>query len=50
MNFLTIPLTFVIGLSFLLSASHIKSKYISKFFYCIGTFGVIIAMYIAWPK
>ncbi|WP_164505119.1 hypothetical protein [Companilactobacillus hulinensis] len=50
MNFFTMALTFIIGLSFLLSASHVKSGKIAKFFYCIGTFGIIMAMYIAWPK
>ncbi|USQ68008.1 hypothetical protein M5C72_08965 [Companilactobacillus allii] len=50
MNFLTMALTFIIGLSFLLSASHVKSNKISKFLYCIGTFGIVMAMYIAWPK
>ncbi|WP_186809193.1 hypothetical protein [Companilactobacillus alimentarius] len=41
---------FVLGIIFLMSGSHIKSAFISKIFYFIGTFGVILAMYIAWPK
>ncbi|CAJ1183889.1 hypothetical protein CPR19092_LGOLGGFK_01737 [Companilactobacillus paralimentarius] len=33
-----------------MSGSHMKSNVISKLFYFIGTFSVLLAMYIAWPK
>ncbi|WP_157051154.1 hypothetical protein [Companilactobacillus tucceti] len=50
MEFLIIAIIFSIGLILLISGSHVKSSTVSKLFYCVGTVGVIMAMYIAWPK
>ncbi|WP_334333276.1 hypothetical protein [Companilactobacillus sp. HBUAS59544] len=50
MNFLIMAIVFVLGIFFLMSGSHVKSTIISRIFYFIGTFSVLLAMYIAWPK
>ncbi|MFD1418661.1 MULTISPECIES: hypothetical protein [Companilactobacillus] len=50
MEFLIIAIIFSVGLILLISGSHIKSGTVSKLCYFIGTVGVIMAMYIAWPK
>lgn len=50
MNFLTMALSFILGLIFLISGSHIKSNVVAKMFYVVGAFSVVLAMYTAWPK
>jgi len=50
MNFLVMALVFILGLFLLIYGSHIKSTMISKLFYFVGAFNVMLAMYIAWPK
>ncbi len=50
MSFIFMVVAFIVGLVFLVSGTHIKSTTVSKVCYIAGTFGVIVAMYIAWPK
>ncbi|WP_153455324.1 hypothetical protein [Companilactobacillus mishanensis] len=50
MNFLFMAVAFVLGLVLLFTGSHFKNGKASKLCYGVGTFGVILAMYIAWPK
>ncbi|MCH4008587.1 hypothetical protein [Companilactobacillus sp.] len=50
MDFIFMVVAFIVGLVFLVSGSHIRSSMISKSCYGVGTFGVLLAMYIAWPK
>ncbi|KRL68197.1 hypothetical protein [Companilactobacillus versmoldensis] len=50
MDFIFMIVAFLVGLVFLVSGTHIKSSSVSRICYGVGMFGVILAMYIAWPK
>lgn len=50
MDFIFMVVAFIVGLVFLVTGTHIRKRMISKVCYVVGTFGVILAMYIAWPK
>lgn len=50
MDFIFMLVAFLVGIVFLVSGTHIKSSTRSKVCYGVGMFGVLVAMYIAWPK
>ncbi|WP_157023174.1 hypothetical protein [Companilactobacillus ginsenosidimutans] len=50
MDFVFMVVAFIVGLVFLVTGTHIKKSTMARMCYLVGTFGVILAMYIAWPK
>lgn len=50
MNFLIMIVVFFLGLFLLMFGNYVKNNIISKLFYFVGACGVLLAMYIAWPK
>ncbi|WP_164507327.1 hypothetical protein [Companilactobacillus furfuricola] len=50
MEFVFMVVAFIVGLVFLVTGTHLKKQLLSKTCYIVGAFGVLLAMYIAWPK
>lgn len=50
MEFVFMVVAFIVGIVFLVTGTHLKKQLLSKTCYIVGAFGVLLAMYIAWPK